>query len=616
MTFEVGDYRAFEMIGAGASAQVWRGAHKGTGGAVALKVFPAAHLRAARREAALAAAVDHPHVVRVIEVIGDAERCALVTEYAGGGDLAGLLAARGRLTAGETLTVLLPVAAVLATAHERDVVHGDLSAGNVVFDAAGRPLVADLGAGRAGAEVGLPVSATPADAAPELARGATPSPATDMFSLGSLALACLTGHHAWPADDLHDVLIQAAGGQWPDPGDDVAPPALTAVIRALLEHDPERRPGAAAVVMDLRGAGRPAPVELAQPASVDGPGAIPGSGPAGAVVVDVPGSSPRHGAPEVDPPSDGPDRRCPGPEHDRDRLVRERAITKIRADAVPRPAPESDAGRLRRMLTRWPVANRMRPGGAAGRARPIHRSRAIRVGVIAAVCVLVACAAAAGGLWWAGLDRRDPAVATRGGAHVSETAAVGPSSAVAPGPSAVVPPPRPGSSEPAATEALARSAPAGPTRATTSRTAAPAPAPTPRRAASPSTSAAGHGVDWTATVQKLDADRATAVTARRVGLLDAVYTAGSSARAADAGMIERLIASRLRVSGAQHRVAATKVVGTSPIRVRVSDALPAYSILDESGQVVGRTTARPAAARVLVLVATPSGYRISAVESG
>jgi serine/threonine protein kinase len=127
MTFEMGGYRAVEMIGAGASAQVWSGVRVSDDAAVAIKVFAPDQLAAAQREAALAAAVNHPHLVAVLDVVGDAERAALVTELAVGGDLAALLVRRGRLTAGETLTVLLPMAAALATAHERQIVHGDLS---------------------------------------------------------------------------------------------------------------------------------------------------------------------------------------------------------------------------------------------------------------------------------------------------------------------------------------------------------------------------------------------------------------------------------------------------------------------------------------------------------
>ena len=68
--------------------------------------------------------------------------------------------------------MLLPIASALATAHERGVVHGDVAPANILFDATGRPLLADLGAARAAVELGAPVSATPTHVAPEVARGA------------------------------------------------------------------------------------------------------------------------------------------------------------------------------------------------------------------------------------------------------------------------------------------------------------------------------------------------------------------------------------------------------------------------------------------------------------
>ena len=153
MAFAVGDYRATELLGGGGSAQVWLGVRASTGQSVAMKVFPPDQLSAVHREAALASAVNHPHIVSVLDVVADEHCAALITEYAAGGDLADLLARRGRLSPGETLTVLIPLAAALATAHERQIVHGDISTENVVLDRAGRPLLADLGAARAAARV-------------------------------------------------------------------------------------------------------------------------------------------------------------------------------------------------------------------------------------------------------------------------------------------------------------------------------------------------------------------------------------------------------------------------------------------------------------------------------
>ena len=81
----------------------------------------------------------------------------LVLDYAPGGSLAELMASRGSLGAGETVTVLTPVAQALAYLHGHGFTHGDVSPGNVLFTAHGKPLLADLGVARMVADpVGRP----------------------------------------------------------------------------------------------------------------------------------------------------------------------------------------------------------------------------------------------------------------------------------------------------------------------------------------------------------------------------------------------------------------------------------------------------------------------------
>jgi len=261
---EIGGYRTERLLGEGATGTVWR-ATAPDGSLVALKVFGGPYqqsLEAAKREAALTAQVDHPHLARIRDLICDTDQIALAIDLAEGGSLAGLLATRGRLTPPEVLTALIPIAAALATAHERGVVHGDLSPANIVFDAAGRPLLTDLGAARVAVECGLAVSATPGYVAPEVARGATPDSAADVFALGAVALHCLSGRPAWNADDLRDVVIQATVGQWPDPADQDGPAGLIAAIRSALGDIPKSRPGAATLMVELARSGAPEPIRL------------------------------------------------------------------------------------------------------------------------------------------------------------------------------------------------------------------------------------------------------------------------------------------------------------------------------------------------------------------
>ena len=200
MTIRVGDYQTVRALGHGGTAGVHLGRRLSDGARVAMKVVPIDAAGGLRREAALAAAIDHPHLPAVLDVVTEGEWAVLVTELAVGGSLADLLARRDLLTPEETLTVLIPLAAVLAVAHERQVVHGDVTPANVLFDGAARPLLADLGAARTDAEGGDRVWITPAAAAPEVARGGPPTPAADLFGLGSVALSCLTGRPAWAAE--------------------------------------------------------------------------------------------------------------------------------------------------------------------------------------------------------------------------------------------------------------------------------------------------------------------------------------------------------------------------------------------------------------------------------
>ncbi|MEY2406599.1 MAG: serine/threonine protein kinase, bacterial [Acidimicrobiaceae bacterium] len=181
----VGPYVLDAKLGSGSAATVWTARRAGAGSKarpVALKLF---HQRGerVRAEAAMLGMFDHPHIVRLRDVLVTRSGPALVLDHADGGSLAQLLARRGHLSPGEVVTIGTGIGLALATAHDRGVVHGDVHPGNVLLAADGRALLADFGL--AGLGLAADAGGAAGYTAPEVERGARPSERSDDWSLGA-----------------------------------------------------------------------------------------------------------------------------------------------------------------------------------------------------------------------------------------------------------------------------------------------------------------------------------------------------------------------------------------------------------------------------------------------
>ncbi|MDT4938933.1 MAG: eukaryotic-like serine/threonine-protein kinase [Pseudonocardiales bacterium] len=262
-------YAVERLFGRGGSGEVWSARVSATGERVALKWISGGPTPAGRREAALLTALDHPHLVRLHDVVPDRDGAAvLVLDLADGGSLAELLAARGRLAAGEVITALSPVASALAHAHAHGVVHGDVTPGNILFTSAGLPLLADLGVARLRGDLAVVdgTRCTPAYVDPAVAAGSVPGPPSDVFMVAAVAVHALTGAPVWAGDSSDEILEAAATG---DAGDLAGrlraahvPEAVAAVVLRATSADPANRGSAAEFALDLRHAAEPVPVDL------------------------------------------------------------------------------------------------------------------------------------------------------------------------------------------------------------------------------------------------------------------------------------------------------------------------------------------------------------------
>ncbi|MCW2620869.1 MAG: Serine/threonine protein kinase, partial [Frankiales bacterium] len=276
-TWTLPGYEIQELLGFGATGEVWRARSTATGETVALKrlrpgVGPEA-VSALRREAAVLRTLETPFIVRLRAVVGAGAEAVLVLDHAAGGSLASLLSRRGVLPPGEVVTVAAPLAQALAVAHARGLVHGDVSPANVLFTGDGMPLLTDLGLARSVAEPrgNEPLHATAEYLDPAVAAGADPGPASDVWALGALCFHLLAGTPPYEGELVGQVL-DAARTRSRAPLGLLAPHvprALVAVVEGALHDDPTRRPSAGALAVALQRAQTSVPVRLDDDPTVD-----------------------------------------------------------------------------------------------------------------------------------------------------------------------------------------------------------------------------------------------------------------------------------------------------------------------------------------------------------
>lgn len=234
-----------EPLGAGGTGRVWAATRSRDGHPVAVKVVPlasSADAAVAARELAVLARVDVEGLVGFHEALaldGEPPALAVVLDLVDGGSLASVVAARGRLSVGESVTVLAPVARALGELHALGVVHGDVAPGNVLFRRDGRPLLADLGVASVVGDVPGALFGTEGFVAPEVLDHGRVGAAADVYAVGALAWWCVTGRPPGPAS-LRPPIEEVAPG---------LPAAWRELTRRAMAGDPEARPTAAELAL-------------------------------------------------------------------------------------------------------------------------------------------------------------------------------------------------------------------------------------------------------------------------------------------------------------------------------------------------------------------------------
>ncbi len=267
-------YEVIRFLGRGGMGRVYLCRDAELDVEVAVKVLPAdlagdaEAVERIRTEARLAARLrDGPGILSLFGIEPSGGAWVLVQEYAPGGTLLDRLRSTGPLPEAECRRLGAEVAAALAHAHARGVLHRDVKTSNILLDGEDRARLADFGLAKALSEVAARRSdaslvGTPVYMAPEVMWHGTVDARSDQYSLGCVLFEIATGRR--PFDGAYHEIARAKGSPSaaaPDPRsvDPALSEAFAAAVRRLLAPDPaDRFPDAAAAAAELGGGAVPA----------------------------------------------------------------------------------------------------------------------------------------------------------------------------------------------------------------------------------------------------------------------------------------------------------------------------------------------------------------------
>ena len=359
---EIPGFLDFRLIGSGGFSKVYTAHQERFGRTVAVKVVtvdlsPEAGRRFEREQQTAGQLDGHPNVIRIYEsgfLAGG--RPYLVMEHHAQGSLSDRLRRHGPLPVADVLDIGVRLAGALDAAHRRGIVHRDVKPQNVLLSAFHGPVLADFGI--AALDPGRFTVTTEAfsvhHAAPEVLGGDAATPASDLYSLGSVLHELLTGRPPFAEPDrpeLFHLIRRVQQDPVPPLSRPDVPESAERALAALMARDPADRPPSGEAFADaLRDV--QASLGLAETSGGD-PSSRP-TAPSGDVDAwRPPGPSAEHGdasVPAAAPAVAADDTLAPpGPSGSRPTTDRTPppAVTRSSAPVPPRPAPR-----------RWPTTSR------------------------------------------------------------------------------------------------------------------------------------------------------------------------------------------------------------------------------------------------------------------
>ncbi|MBI2569894.1 MAG: serine/threonine protein kinase [Candidatus Schekmanbacteria bacterium] len=251
-------YTFLALLGKGGGGAVFRVRNVRLHRDEALKILTSDHepdsAERFEREATIAAALDHPNIVKIYDFGRDAGLLWYVMQLIEGPTLGGVLRVAGRLDPLTVCQLAIPILGALQYSHDRGVIHRDIKPANVILDPSGRPHLADFGVARSTestvkTQTGF-MMGTPAYVAPEQAIGGAIDGRADLYALGVTLFEALTGARPFQSQSVLEMVMKRLVEPAPrieEMRPDLEPELADLVMRSLARAPEQRHESALAM---------------------------------------------------------------------------------------------------------------------------------------------------------------------------------------------------------------------------------------------------------------------------------------------------------------------------------------------------------------------------------
>ena len=250
----LGEFEIVRLLGVGGMGRVYLAEQRSLKRQVAVKVLlkqivpDQSAVDRFEREATLAAQLTHPNIAQVYTIGSQGDLHFVAMELVGGGDVAAMVKAKGRIPVDEAVEIMRQALRGVASAHTKGIIHRDLKPQNLMLTEDGIVKVMDFGLARAlAADSSLTASGavlgTPLYMSPEQAEAKPVDARTDVYALGATFYHMICGRPPFQGDTPLSTLLKHLTEPLPSPRDldpDI-PEDLCNIIHKMMAKQPENR---------------------------------------------------------------------------------------------------------------------------------------------------------------------------------------------------------------------------------------------------------------------------------------------------------------------------------------------------------------------------------------